>query len=95
MFFWFKRVPDSVPEQRESNLTVLYLLIIIILISYIIIKSFNNLIMENHPSQNWKQNSKEIVVLILELGTVNTSDWAEIGFYLQKQLEKSTEFLLK
>jgi hypothetical protein len=51
--------------------------------------------MENHPSQNWKHNSKEIVVLILDLGTVNTSDWAEIGFYLQKQLEKSTEFLLK
>jgi hypothetical protein len=32
-FFWFKRVPDQGPEQRESNLTVLCLLIIIILIS--------------------------------------------------------------
>ncbi len=37
LFFWFKRVPDWGPEQRESNLTVLCLLIIKILISYIII----------------------------------------------------------
>jgi hypothetical protein len=37
VFFWFKRVLDQGPEQRESNLTVLCLLIIIILISYIII----------------------------------------------------------
>ncbi len=53
-FFWFKRVLDCGPEQRESKLTVLCLLIIIILISYIIIEL---LTMENHPSQNWKQNS--------------------------------------
>ncbi len=31
------QVPDRGPEQRESNKTVLYLQIIIILISYIII----------------------------------------------------------
>jgi hypothetical protein len=36
-FCLFKRVPDQGPEQRESNLTVLCLLIIIILISYNII----------------------------------------------------------
>jgi len=51
-FFWFKWVLDQGPEQRESNWTVLCLLIIIILISYIIIKLLNKLIMENHPSQN-------------------------------------------
>ncbi len=54
----FKRVRDQGPDQRESNLTVLCLLIIIILISYIIIKL---LIVENHPSQNWKRNSKVLV----------------------------------
>jgi hypothetical protein len=37
MFFWFKRVLDRGPEQRESKMTVLCPLIIIILISYIII----------------------------------------------------------
>ena len=37
LFFWCKRVLDLGPEQRESKLTVLCLLIIIILISYIII----------------------------------------------------------
>jgi hypothetical protein len=36
VFFWFKRVLDRAPEQRESKLTVLCLLILIILISYII-----------------------------------------------------------
>jgi hypothetical protein len=40
-FFWFKRVPDQGPEERESNLTVLYLHIIkilVILLYFIIIK---------------------------------------------------------
>jgi hypothetical protein len=37
LFFWFKRVLDRGPEHRESKLTVLCLLIIIILISYIIL----------------------------------------------------------
>jgi hypothetical protein len=40
-FFWFKRIPESGPEQRESDMTVLCLLIIIILICYIIIKLLN------------------------------------------------------
>jgi hypothetical protein len=55
----FKRVLDQGPEQRESNLTVLCLLIIIILISYIIIYYIiiKLLIMENHSSRNWKPNS--------------------------------------
>jgi hypothetical protein len=40
--FLVKRVPGRGPEQRESGETVLYLLIvIIILISYIIIKTGN------------------------------------------------------
>ncbi len=37
LFFLFKRVLDQGPEQRESKMTVLCPLIIIILISYIII----------------------------------------------------------
>ncbi len=41
-------------QKKESNLTVLCLLIFIILIGYIIIKLSN---MENHPSQNQKWNS--------------------------------------
>jgi len=41
-YFFVKRVPGQGPEQRESGKTVLYLLIvIIILISYIIIKLSN------------------------------------------------------
>ncbi len=56
-FFLVKRVPDQGAEQRESEKTVLYPQIIIILISYIIIKL---LIMENHPSQNQKRNSLEV-----------------------------------
>ncbi len=59
VFFWFKRVLDWGPEQRESNLTVLSPLIIIILISYITIIKL--LIMENHPSRNQKRNSAFIV----------------------------------
>jgi hypothetical protein len=47
LFCLVKRVPGRGPEQRESEKTVLYLQIIIILISYIIIKL---LIIENHPS---------------------------------------------
>jgi hypothetical protein len=39
-FFWFKQVLDRGPEQRESKLTVLCPLIIIILISYINIYYF-------------------------------------------------------
>jgi hypothetical protein len=51
-FFWFKQVLDRGPEQRESKLTVLCLLIIIKLISYITIYYIiiKLLIMENHPS---------------------------------------------
>ncbi len=58
-FFWFKRVLDRGPEQRESKLTVLCLLIIQKLISYIIIYYiiFKLLIMETHPSRNQKRNS--------------------------------------
>ncbi len=57
VFFWFKRVLSRGPEQRESKLTVLCPLIIIILISYIIYYIIIKLlIMENHPSRNWKQN---------------------------------------
>jgi hypothetical protein len=37
IYFWFKRVPDQGPEQRESNLTVLCPLIIIY---YIIINLY-------------------------------------------------------
>jgi hypothetical protein len=62
---WFKRVLDRGPEQRESNLTVLCPLIIIILISYIIIYYIiiKLLIMENHPSRNRKRNSQWVIVL--------------------------------
>jgi len=58
-FFWFKRVLDRGPEQREPKFTVLCLLIIIILISYIIgyYIVIKLLIMENYPSRNWKRNS--------------------------------------
>jgi hypothetical protein len=57
--FWFMRVLDRGPGQRESKLTVLCPLIIIIFISYIIIFYIiiKLLIMENHPSQNRKWNS--------------------------------------
>jgi len=48
------QVLDRGPEQRESNLTVLCPPIIIISISYIIIKL---LIMENHPTWDQKWNS--------------------------------------
>jgi hypothetical protein len=50
---------DRGPERRESKLTVLCPMIIIILISYIIIYYIiiKLLIMENHPSQNRKRNS--------------------------------------
>ncbi len=58
VFFLFKRVLNQGPEWKESKLTVLCPLIIIILISYIIIYYIiiKLLIMENHPSQNRKQN---------------------------------------
>ncbi len=56
IFFLFKRVLDQGPEQRESKLTVLFPLIIIILISYIFLYYIiiKLLIMENHPSWNRK-----------------------------------------
>ncbi len=57
LFFLVKRVPGRGPEQRKFGKTVLYPLIIIILISYIIIKLLIN---ENHPSRNQKQNSSEM-----------------------------------
>ncbi len=61
--FWFNRVLDRSPEQRESKLTVLCPLIIIILINYITIYYIiiKLLIMENHPSRNQKRNSKYFV----------------------------------
>jgi hypothetical protein len=58
--FLVKRVPGQGPEQRESEKTVLYPQIIIILISYIII---NLLINKNHQSQNRKRNSSFICCL--------------------------------
>ncbi len=61
MFFLVKRVPGRGPEQRESETTVLYLQIIIISISYIIIKLLIN---ENHPSQKRKRNSFKSVDVI-------------------------------
>jgi hypothetical protein len=59
-FFLVERVSGRGPEQRESEKTVLYLQIIIILISYIIIK----LLIENHPSRNQKWNSKFLLTSI-------------------------------
>jgi hypothetical protein len=63
VFFWFKWVLDKGPEQKESKLTVLCPLIIIILIKYTIIYYIiiRLLIMENHPSRNRKRNSWQIV----------------------------------
>jgi hypothetical protein len=59
--FLVKRVLDLGPDQRESNENVLCLLIIIILISYIITYiTIKLLIVENHPSQNWKRNCSSI-----------------------------------
>jgi hypothetical protein len=57
--FSFNRVLGPGSEQRVSKLTVLSPLNIIILISFIIIYYIiiKLLIMENHPSQNWKRNS--------------------------------------
>ncbi len=57
-FFWFKRVLHWGPEQRESKLSVLCLLINLMLISYMIIYYIiiKFLIMENHPHWNRKQN---------------------------------------
>jgi hypothetical protein len=54
MFFLVKQVSGQGLEQRESEKTVLYLQIIIMLISYIIIRLLIN---KNHPSQNRKRNS--------------------------------------
>ncbi len=51
--FLVKRVPGQGPEQRESEKTLLYLQINI-LISYIIIKLLIN---ENHPGPNREWNS--------------------------------------
>ncbi len=72
-FFWFKRVLYQGPEQRESKWTVLCLLIIIILISYIIIYYIiiKLLIVENHPSQNWKWNSKTLCFVEISMPYLN------------------------
>ncbi len=58
-FYLFKWGLGRGPEQRESKMTVLCLLINIILICYIIIYYIiiKLLIMENHPSQKRKWNS--------------------------------------
>ncbi len=63
-FFWLKRVLDWGPEHRESKMTVLCPLIIIILTSYIIIYYIiiKLLIMENHPSWNRKWSPEMTVV---------------------------------
>jgi hypothetical protein len=61
LFFYFlvKWVPGQGPEQRETGKTVLYLLIvIIILISYIIIK----LALKGEPSQ--QKPETELVVYL-------------------------------
>ncbi len=58
IFFLVKRVPGWGPEQRESEKTVLYPQIIILLISYIIIKLLIN---ENYASRNRKWNSEFVV----------------------------------
>jgi hypothetical protein len=54
LFFLFKWVLHGGQEQRESKLTVLCLLIIMILINYTIVYYIviKLLIMEYHPSQN-------------------------------------------
>ncbi len=65
--FLVKRVPGWGPEQRETEKTVLYLQNIIIFISYVIIKL---LIMENHPSWNWKWNCTKIVFFLVKNGIV-------------------------
>ncbi len=59
MYFLVKRVPGWGLEQRESEKTVLYPQIIIILISYIIIKLLIN---ENYPSRKREWNSFENVL---------------------------------
>jgi hypothetical protein len=60
-FILVKQFPGRGPEQRESEKTVLYLQMIVILISYTIIYYnyiIKLLIIENRPSQNRKQNTK-------------------------------------
>jgi hypothetical protein len=62
---------DRGPEHRESKMTVLCLLIIMILISEIIIYYIIKLlIMENHPSRNRKRNSTEPVAVYALLMSV-------------------------
>ncbi len=77
MFFGFKRVLDRGPEQRESKLTVLCPLIIMILISYIIILYIIIILlfMENHPSQNRKWNSQEDCLHILTREVLSLTEW--------------------
>ncbi len=71
LFFLVKRVPGWGPEQRESEKTVLYPQVIIILISYIVIKL---LIIENHPSRNWKQNCSSLFSFLDQISDCWT-DW--------------------
>ncbi len=67
-----KRVPGRGLEQREPEKTILYpQIIIIILISYIIIKLLIN---ENHPSQKRELNSFKNVLQHLP--------WLDQGFTL-------------
>jgi hypothetical protein len=73
--FFVKWVPGRGPEQRESVKTVLYLQIIIILISYIIIKLLIN---ENHPCRNWKWNSHSFILNTNARITIRV-----IGFVIQ------------
>ncbi len=64
-FFWFKRVLDWDPEQRESKMTVLCQLITIIFISYVIlyyIIIIILLIMENHPSRKMETKLLWLIV---------------------------------
>ncbi len=69
-FILFKRVLDRGPEQRESKMTVLCPLIIIILIGYIIIYYIiiKLLIIENHKSRNRKQNYRLHVLRFQRIG---------------------------
>ncbi len=62
-FFWLKQVLDRGPEQRESKLTVLCTLIIIILISYIII--YYIIINYGEPSQQKRETELNAICLQL------------------------------
>jgi hypothetical protein len=82
-------VPGWGPEQRESEKTVLYLQIVIILISYIIIKL---LIIENHPSWNRKQNSIFNCCLFFQNLCFRHLWQLKIAVFLHRCLIRSSKF---